>query len=150
MVSPVTFRTSGTVAGGNAPILASAFIECKSACPFPAAVPSGGGVSSCFEDESALGTKDQNLGQCFLAASALRQVAPIAPPSAASAIANPSRGSASNAATAALRCRLVDFGAGIQRDEDTRFILRFSRSIGSITSSNSAISHFSRHRKRPV
>src|SRR4051794_8421207 len=62
-----------------------------------------GGAGAGLKVESVLAAMDQNLGQSYFAAFALRQIAPIARPSPASAIANLSRGSASNAATAALR-----------------------------------------------
>jgi hypothetical protein len=38
--------------GGNGPILAAAFIECKSAYPFPVAAPLRSGVEACEEAES--------------------------------------------------------------------------------------------------
>src|SRR4051795_4734020 len=66
-----------------------------------------GGAGAGLKAESALAAMEKRLGQCFLAASALRQIAPITRPSPASAIANLSPGSASSAATATLRWPLV-------------------------------------------
>src|SRR3954454_23107015 len=62
-----------------------------------------GDVGAGLEAESVLAAMEKSLGQSYFAAHALRQIAPIARPSPASAIANLSLGSASNAATAALR-----------------------------------------------